>query len=428
MQKIQSQAEWMARAAAVMPAGGNGNFDPGIIIRNGKGSRIWDVDGNEYVDYLISSGPLLLGHHHPEVMDSIFAQLGQGLTFFANNTPGIELAERIVAAMPCAEQLRYVSTGGEADMYAMRLARAATGRAKILKFEGGYHGMSAEAQMSLAPAKPGNFPNPVPDSAGIPDSVTREVLIAPYNDADGLASILDEYGADIAAIIIEPLQRIIPPAPGFLQAVRDLCDRHGILLIFDEIVTFLRFAYGGAQEHYGVIPDIATFGKVVGGGFPLAGIAASRDIMACFDKDRAGPERWLMQSGTLSGNPLAAAAGATTMDILARPGTYDRLRGIGQSLMDMQADALNAAGIAHQVLGDQTLFDVVFTEGKVTNYRDMLACEAGPYQRYNQVLRARGVFKPVGKLYPSLALTDADLDLTRSAVVAAVAAVSGAAA
>ena len=190
MQKLNTQAEWMERAQQVLPAGGFGNFDPDIIIARGEGSRVWDENGAEYVDYLIGSGPMLLGHGHPEVMEAVLEQLPQGMTFFANNRKGIELAEAIVEAVPCCEQVRFVASGGEADMYAIRLARAYTGRDKILKFEGGYHGMSAEAQMSLAPAKRVNFPQAVPDIAGIPDGVAEQMLIAPFNDLDAVAALL----------------------------------------------------------------------------------------------------------------------------------------------------------------------------------------------------------------------------------------------
>ena len=208
---MKMQDNWIERANRVLPGGGFGNFDPGIIIREGKGSRVWDEDGNEYVDYLIGSGPMLLGHDNEEVQDVVRAQIGKGLTFFANNSAGIELAEEICQAVPCAEQVRYVTSGGEADMYAMRLARAATGREKILKFEGGYHGMSAEAQMSLAPTKLSNFPLAVPDSAGIPEAVRDAMLIAPFNDIEFLRSLLAEQGDEIAGLIVEPLQRVVPP-------------------------------------------------------------------------------------------------------------------------------------------------------------------------------------------------------------------------
>src|SRR6056300_312604 len=340
MKKLHSQSDWIERAKTVLPAGGFGNFDPGIVIERGLGSRVWDADGTEYVDYLIGSGPMLLGHSHPEVMETVLQHLPNGQTFFANNTLGIELAEVICDAVPCAEQLRYVSTGGEADMYAIRLARAYTGREKIVKFEGGYHGMSAEAQMSLAPDKRVNFPQAVPDSAGIPQGVADQMLIAPYNDLAAVEALLSEHD-DVAAIIAEPLQRIIPAAPGYLQGLRDLCDKHSVLLIFDEIVTGFRLAYGGAQERYGVAPDICTLGKIIGGGFPLAALGASAQIMAHFDNSIVGADKWLMQLGTLSGNPVASAAGLKTMEVLRRPGQYDRLRDLGQTLMDMQSAALN---------------------------------------------------------------------------------------
>lgn len=283
MQRTHTQADWIARAREVLPAAGFGNFDAGIVIARGEGSLVWDEDGREYIDYLIGSGPMLLGHGHPEVMEAVLEQLPKGMTFFANNARGIELAEAIVDAVPCCEQVRFVTSGGEADMYAIRLARAYTGKTKILKFEGGYHGMSAEAQMSLAPARAVNFPTAVPDSAGIPQGLADEMLIAPFNDLDAVASLLTEHD-DIAAIIAEPLQRIIPAQPGYLQGLRDLCDKHHVLLIFDEIVTGFRIAYGGAQERYGMTPDICTLGKIIGGGFPLAALGASAEIMAHFDK------------------------------------------------------------------------------------------------------------------------------------------------
>ena len=413
---MKSQSSWIDRANAVLPAGGFGNFDPSIIIREGKGSRVWDEDGNEYVDYLIGSGPMLLGHGHPEVLDAIREQLPKGLTFFANNAAGIELAEQICDAMACGEQLRYVTSGGEADMYAMRLARAFTGRDKIMKFEGGYHGMSAEAQMSLAPDKLTNFPLAVPDSAGIPSSVRDEMLVAPFNDIEFARSLIAEHGHEIAGIIVEPLQRVIPPAPGFLQALREECDRHNIVLVFDEIVTGFRFAYGGAQELYGVTPDVCTLGKIIGGGFPLAAIAGKADIMAHFDKEKVGADGFLMQLGTLSGNPIAAVAGMKTMEILRRPGQYDKLRGLGKTLMNAISEHLGKAGFDHQIVGDPTLFDVLFTSTRIKDYRDVYKADAARNLRFNKLLREKGIFKSPGKLYPCLALTDADIEQTIDAI------------
>jgi len=308
-------------------------------------------------------------------------------------------------------------------MYAIRIARAYTGRTKILKFEGGYHGMSAEAQMSLAPTARVNFPQAVPDSAGIPQGVADQMLIAPYNDLAAVEALLSEHN-DVAAIIAEPLQRVIAAQPGYLQGLRELCDKHSVLLIFDEIVTGFRLAYGGAQERYGVTPDICTLGKIIGGGFPLAALGASTEIMQHFDKSVVGADKWLMQLGTLSGNPIAAAAGLKTMEILRREGSYTQLRATGKSLQDMQTTALSDAGIAHQVCGDETLFDIFFTDATCRDYRSAKHDDPKRNVTYNAVLREHGVFKSPGKLYPSLAITQTDLEQTSAAIAAAVQAIS----
>ena len=404
-----------ARARAVLPAGGFGNFDADIFIREGHGSRVIDENGREFIDYLISSGPMILGHGHREVNEAVHTQLDRGMTFFANNTAGLELAEEICRAVACADQLRYVSTGGEADMYAMRLARAHTGRPKILKFEGGYHGMSAEALMSLAPTRLQNFPRPVPDSAGIPESVEDGILVAPFNDADFAASLIDEHADEIAGVIVEPLQRLIPPAPGFLETLREKTAQHGIVLIFDEVVTGFRLAYGGAQEAYGVTPDLCTLGKIIGGGLPLAAIAGREDIMRHFDRDAVGAEGFTFQIGTLSGNPLAAVAGLKTLEILRRDASYETLHATGRRLMKAMSEPLAAHGVAHQIVGAPVLFDVIFTATPVRTYRDMQTGDARSAAIFNSAVRERGILKPAAKLYPHLALSETDLQETEAA-------------
>ncbi|MEL6792774.1 MAG: aminotransferase class III-fold pyridoxal phosphate-dependent enzyme [Pseudomonadota bacterium] len=409
----------VTRAETVLPAGGFGNFDPSIFIREGKGARVWDEDGNEYVDLLIGSGPMLIGHGHEEVLEVVHKQVEKGMTFFANNELGVQLAEQIIEDMACAEQVRYVASGGEADMYAIRAARAFTGRPKVMKFEGGYHGMSAEAQMSLAPTNLVNFPNAVPDSAGIPEGVREEMLIAPFNDVEFMASLIAEHGDQIACVIVEPLQRIIPPAPGFLEALREETAKAGIVLIFDEIVTGYRLAYGGAQEAYGVTPDLCTLGKIVGGGFPLAATAGRADIMAHFDKGKVGAEGWLMQLGTLSGNPVACVAGLKTMEVLRREGAYEALRANGLRIQEAIRRELTAAGVAHRIVGDPTLFEVAFVECEVRDYRDWLKNDTAKTAAYDKAMRAHGVFKSAGKTYPSLALTENDLTKVEEAIAAA---------
>jgi glutamate-1-semialdehyde 2,1-aminomutase len=251
------------------------------------------------------------------------------------------------------------------------------------------------------------------------------MLIAPYNDLAAVEALLNEH-TDVAAIIAEPLQRIIAAEPGYLQGLRDLCDKHHVLLIFDEIVTGFRLAYGGAQERYGVTPDICTLGKIIGGGFPLAALGASAEIMQHFDKSVVGADKWLMQLGTLSGNPIAAAAGLKTMEVLRREGTYDTLRATGRALQNMQINALNDAGIAHQVCGDETLFDIFFTASPCRDYRSAKHNDPQRNALYNASLRQNGIFKSPGKLYPSLAITEADIAQTHAAVLKAVQAISDA--
>ena len=235
-------------AAKVLPAGSFGNEGSGIVIRNGEGGRVWDVSGNEYVDYLLGSGPMLIGHCHPEVLAAVEEQTPKGSTFFANNEHGILLAEEICTAVACADKVRFVSSGSEATFYAMRAARTYRKRDKVLKFEGGFHGMNDYALMSMAPKRPGNFPQAIPDSAGIPQKVQQEVLIAPFNDTDAAIALIREHQEELAAVIVEAFQRLIPPAPGFLEALREVTEETGVVLIFDEVGTGFRFAYVGAQE------------------------------------------------------------------------------------------------------------------------------------------------------------------------------------
>ncbi|MER9526304.1 aminotransferase class III-fold pyridoxal phosphate-dependent enzyme [Mesorhizobium sp. M0292] len=410
------QSDWVSRAKAVLPGGGFGNFDPSIVIREGHSAHVWDENGKEYIDFLIGSGPMILGHDNAEVIEAIREQTTRGLTFFASNRHAIELAEVICEAVPCAEQLRYVSTGGEADMYAMRLARAHTGRDKILKFEGGYHGMSSEALISVFPDRIENYPNGVPDSAGIPEQVRDGVFVAPFNDVEFVRQFLAEHGSKIAGIIVEPLQRLIPPAPGFLETLREESSKRGIVLIFDEVVTGFRLAYGGAQERYGVVPDLCTLGKIIGGGLPLASVAGKTEIMAHFDKAAVGKDGFTLQIGTLSGNPLAAVAGLKTLEILRRPSNYDRLRGYGVTVMGMLSNALDQTGIAYQIVGDPVLFDVVFTEQTVKSYQDVAKGNSAAAGTFNTALREKGILKSPGKIYPSLALTDSDLAWTKEAI------------
>ncbi len=407
-------------AHRVLPAGNFGNFASDIVIREGRGGRVWDVAGNEYVDFLLGSGPMFVGHSHPEVVEAVMKQVPLGTTFFANNEPGIRLAAEIVDAMPCAEQVRFMSSGTEADMYAMRVARAFRGRDKILKFEGGYHGMSDWSLMSLAPKMPGNFPQAVPDSAGIPKSVTDEVIVAPFNDLDAAVALIEAHQDELGGVIVEPFQRLIPPKPGFLEGLRAITAELGIPLIFDEVVTGFRFAYGGAQSYYGVTPDLCTLGKIIGGGFPLSAVAGRADIMAHFDRAKVGDDGFLVNIGTLSGNPVASVAGLATMAILKRPGAYEKVYATGQVLMDGFSAAIREAGLPAQVVGVPPLFDVVWADGDIKDYRATLRADAALQKRVNTRLREAGLLKGDSKFYISLAHDDADVAQTLEAFSAAV--------
>src|SRR5947207_5784818 len=417
MADVESETaqEIVAKAKRVLPGGTFGNFAAEVVIREGKGGRVWDENGTEYIDYLLGSGPMLVGHAHPEVTEAAQAQIAKGTTFFANNRLGIELAEAIIEAVPCAEQVRFVSSGTEADLYAMRAARAFTRRDKILKFEGGYHGMSDYSLMSLAPKRSGNFPAPVPDSAGIPKSVRDDMIIAPFNDAEVVEGLVKEHRDELAGVIVEPFQRIIPPAPGFLAKLRKITAENGVPLIFDEVVTGFRLAYGGAQEYYGAVPDLCTLAKVIGGGFPLAAIAGREEIMAHFDKAKVGDENYVVQIGTLSGNPVAAAAGLATMAILKRPGAYERIHATGRELMGALGDLLKRAGIPAQISGEPPLWDVIFTDQPVRDYRGTLTGDAELMRRFNALLRERGILKGESKYYVSLAHTPEDVRFTIAA-------------
>ena len=400
------------QARRVLPGGSFGNMPAEVILKEGRGGHIYDEAGKEYVDFLLGSGPMFIGHAHPEVTAAVQAQLPLGTTFFGNNRHGIALAEAIVDAVPCAEQVRFVCSGTEADLYAMRAARAFRKRDKILKFEGGYHGMSDYALVSLAPKNPGNFPRGTLDSAGIPKSVADEMVVAAFNDIDMVRSLIEEQKDELAGVIVEPFQRLIPPKPGFLQALREVTAEHGIPLIFDEVVTGFRFAYGGAQEYYGVTPDLCTLGKIVGGGFALAAIAGRADIMKHFDRLAMTDEDFIFQVGTLSGNPVAAVAGLATLEVLKRPGTYEGVFAKGRKLMDTLSELLKKHGFKAQVIGEPPLFDIIFTDQPVKDYRDTLKADTAILKRFNQALRARGIMKGDSKYYVSVAHTEADIDHT----------------
>ena len=409
----------LERARRRLPGGvlGTSRYadEAAFVVKRGQGSKIYDVSGREYIDYVLASGPLVLGHAHPAVVAAVRSQIEGGSTYFMVNEPIIELAEEICRAVPCAEQVRFTSTGSEATFFALRVARTARGRDKILKFEGGYHGAHDYSMMSATPRSPKAFPAPVPDSSGIPHALEAEVLIAPYNDLATVEGIVATHAEELAAVIIEPFQRLIPPQPGFLAGLREVTRRYGVLLVFDEVVTGFRLAYGGAQQYYGVVPDIACVGKIVGGGFPLAAVCASEELMRPFDPQQDGKGDFISQSGTLNGNPIAAAAGLATLAELRKPGAYETLHGTGLRLMAGLTELVRRSDLPAQVVGEPVVFDVLFTDEPVTDYRSLQKADGALARLFTTELIKRGVVKNTQKMYMSLVHTEADVARTLAA-------------
>ncbi|HYB42822.1 MAG TPA: aminotransferase class III-fold pyridoxal phosphate-dependent enzyme [Candidatus Methylomirabilis sp.] len=412
----------------VLPGGVLGGYyapqELAFIVREARGARLLDQSGREYVDYILGSGPLVLGHTHPAVIAAVESQLRKGTTYFQLSEPTLALAEEICRAVPCAEQVRFCSTGTEATFLALRLCRAWRKRDKILKFEGGFHGTHDYSLMSVGPRSPKAFPAPTPDSAGIPHAIQEQVLIAPFNDLAETEAIIETHHRDLAAIIMEPFQRLIVPDRRFLAGVRAAAQRHDIPLVFDEIVTGFRFAYGGAQEYYGVVPDLVALGKIVGGGFPLAAVAGRRDIMRHLAPDLDGTPEFVAQAGTLNGNPIAAAAGLATLAELRKPGTYARLFAIGARIKGALQESAEQAGVAAQVAGEAPVFEIYFTDRPIVDYRATLAADRERHAAFTRELIARGVVKAAQKFYVSLAHGDEEIERTRRAFAGALATIT----
>ena len=414
------EKELLGKAARYLPGAGSGNtnFPDSLqfLAREGRGSRIWDVSGNEYVDWLMGSGPMVLGHAHPAVVEAVTEAVGQGSTFFTTNEKAVLLAEELVNSVPCADKVRFTTSGTDACFQCMRAARAYRKRDKVLKFEGGFHGTSDYALMSVTPSTAVEFPQAVANSGGIPKVIEELMLIAPFNDLDTTSSIIEAHHDELAAVIVEPLQRIIAPRPGFLQGLRDLTLRYDIPLIFDEVVTGFRLAYGGAQVYYQVTPDLCSMGKIMGGGYPLAAVMGRDDIMAVYDQSLVDSDDYVNQIGTLNGNPVACAAGLATLAELRKEGAYEQLNGTGRRVREALVDICAENGLPVQSSGEDSIFDIYFSEKPVNNYRDGLAADGGMMARCNAGLLERGILKGwPQKYYPSLAHTDADVERTINA-------------
>lgn len=395
------------RALRVFPGGSNGEFNlPPDLVRvlvEGRGVILRDVEGREMLDFSMGWGSVLPGHAHGEIVAAVEERARRGTNFAYPTDESLRLAEELVRIQPDGRRrVRFCASGTEATMHALRLARAFTGRAGVLKFEGAYHGSNDEGVTSLFPSGGTPFPAPEASSAGVR---TEGTLVAPFNDAGQAAGLIAEHAQRLAAVIVEPLHRCLAPRPGFLAALREACDRHGVLLVFDEVVTGFRLAYGGAQAYYGVNADLVAYGKALGAGLPIGAFVGRQEIMDLAREDRAGLPDYVWTASTLGGNPLSAVAANAALALYRRPGTYDRLHEMGERFRDVLRRALVDSGHRGVVIGDGPLGQIVFAEGPVFDYRTTRAGDARKSRAMMLGLFRRDVFvNPMGtKLYLSMA-------------------------
>lgn len=392
--KIDASRGLMQRARAVIPGGVNspvracravGN-DP-LFIARAEGCRIFDVDGNAFIDYVGSWGPMILGHRHPAVVEALSRTLARGTSYGAPTEAEIELAQMVIDAVPAVEMVRMVNSGTEATMSAIRLARGATGREKIIKFDGCYHG---HADSLLVDAGSGVATLSIPGSAGVPGSFVDCTLSLPFNDAQTVTDIMADQGHQVAAIIVEPVagnMGLVPPKKGFLETLRSVCDRNGTILIFDEVMTGFRVAYGGAQSLYNIRPDLSCFGKIIGGGLPVGAYGGRRDLM-----EQIAPQGPVYQAGTLSGNPLAMAAGIATLRQIATPGFYEDLEQKARRLETGLTAAAANAGIPVSGARVGSMLGLYFCKGPVQNFSDAKTSNLERFAEYYRGMRDNGIY------------------------------------
>ena len=419
-------AELFAQAQVRIPGGVNSPVrsfksvgGTPLFIRRGKGPRIWDADGNEFLDYVGSWGPLILGHAPDEVVEAVRSALESGLSFGAPTEGEVELAGMIAEALPSIDMVRLVNSGTEATMSAIRAARAFTGRNKIVKFAGCYHGHNDGL---LVEAGSGGATYSIPNSAGVPEGYARETLVADYNDVNSVQRLFDSHPGEIAAVILEPVAAnmgVVPPAPGFLEGLRLLTRSQGALLIFDEVITGFRVAYGGAQTLYGVTPDLTCLGKIIGGGLPVGAYGGRRDVM-----EVVAPLGGMYQAGTLSGNPLAVTAGIATLKALARPGAYEGLESAASRLAEGLASAALKAEVPLTINRVGSIMTAFFNDGPVEGWDSVAASDRERYAAFFHLMLERGVYlapSPFEAAFISTAHTPEDIDATLEAAEAALA-------
>ena len=381
-----------------------------IVFDHVKGAYAWDVDGNRYIDYVGSWGPAICGHAHPEVIAALHEALERGTSFGAPCELENQLAQLVIDAVPSVEMVRFVNSGTEACMSVLRLMRAFTGREKIIKFEGCYHG---HADMFLVKAGSGVATLGLPDSPGVPRNVTVNTLTAPYNCLESVKALFADHPGEIAGVILEPVvgnAGFITPEPGFLEGLRELTQEHGSLLVFDEVMTGFRISYGGAQAKFGITPDLTTLGKVIGGGLPVGAYGGRADIMAMVAP--AGP---MYQAGTLSGNPLAMTAGIKTLELLKQPGTYERLATITERLSSGLQEAARQAGVPISGGAISAMFGFFLCHGPVRNFEEAKSADTARFAKLHRAMLERGIYLAPSAFeagFTSLAHSDADIDTT----------------
>ncbi len=384
-----------------------------VFIDHAAGSRLFDCEGKEYIDYVLSWGPLILGHAHPRVILAIRQASDKGTSFGAPTEAEAIFAEMIVEAVPSIEKVRLVSSGTEAAMTAIRLARGFTGKNDIIKFEGCYHGHSDSL---LVKAGSGAATLGVPDSLGVPSDLARHTISLPYNDVSAFTRAIEENHENLACVIVEPVAAnmgVVPPEDGFLRALRDLCSRYGVILIFDEVITGFRLGYGGAQELYGIIPDLTTLGKIIGGGMPIGAVGGKAEIM-----DLLAPDGGVYQAGTLSGNPVAVAAGIETLKVLSEENPYPELDRLTRKLADGLRNITQQLSIASYITQVGSMMSLFFSEKPVRDFQAVLRTDADRYRKYFHGMLKRGIYlapSPYEATFLSTAHTDRDIERTLEA-------------
>lgn len=417
---MPSNHELFQRALNILPGGVDSPVrafksvggEPFITAR-ANGACLWDVEGKRYIDYVGSWGPMIAGHNHPRVREAVERAVRDGLSFGTPCADEARLAEAVAALVPSIEMLRFVNSGTEATMSALRLARGATGRERFVKFEGCYHG---HGDSFLVKAGSGALTLGIPDSPGVPKALADLTITLPYNDIDAARALFDEMGKTLAGVIVEPVagnMNCVLPRPGFLQTLRELCTRDGALLIFDEVMTGFRVALGGAQALYGITPDLTTLGKIIGGGMPVGAYGGRRELM-----QQIAPAGPIYQAGTLSGNPVAMAAGLAMLELVREPGFHDQLARKTRTLTDGMLAAARAAGVPFAVNRAGGMFGLFFSDGPVETFAQATACDANAFRRFFRAMLERGVYlapSPFEAGFMSMAHNDAEIDATLEA-------------